>query len=102
MGIGGDISVTMKVLAVVLSLAVLVSATLAQGQFQDPSYMGPPAGAAMPQQSRTNPLLKAMLFRNMFDMNMMPALMMSNMMGGGSGGMGGMNMLWPAMMMGAF
>jgi len=91
----------MKVLAVVLSLAVLVSATLAQGQFNDPSYMGPPAGAAMPQQSRSNPLLKAMLFRNMFDMNMMPALMMSNMMGG-SGGMGGMNMLWPAMMMGAF
>jgi len=91
----------MKVLAVVLSLAVLVSATLAQGQFNDPNYMGPPAGAAMPQQSGTSPFLKAMLFRNMFDMNMLPAIMMSNMMGG-SGGMGGMNMLWPAIMMGGF
>ena len=36
-----------------LSLSVLVAVTLAQGgSFNDPNYMGPPAGAAMPRESQ--------------------------------------------------
>jgi len=80
-----------------------VAVTLAQGgSFNDPNYMGPPAGAAMPQQNNgfANPLLKMMMFRNFFDMNMGPAMMMSNMLGGGNSGGGMGSMLFPLMMLG--
>jgi len=48
-----------------------------------------------------SPLMKMMMFRNQMDMNFLPAMLMSGLMGGNNGGQGsgGMGMLWPMIMM---
>jgi len=81
-------------------VVVLLAACLALASAQTDAT----GSEVAPTRSPIAPLFQTMLYRNMFDMNFFPAMMMANMNGGGNmfGGSGGspmmQNPLFPLMM----